>query len=116
MQHFTLRILIRFINIITNRLGTCFTVRGLLISCLLSVGITSVFAQQGEGDTFKVWVFSDAHVGTDIQHGVESLAEAIRQSESGLSGINPAPPMDWDIGICLGDFAGGFEAPEDPEG
>jgi hypothetical protein len=103
-------------NKITKISGVRYAVRGVLFSCLLTAGIAPVFAQQGVGETFKVWVFSDMHVGTDILHGVESLAEAIRQSEEGMDGINPAPPMDWDIGICLGDFAGGFEAPEDPEG
>ena len=32
--------------------------------------------------TFRVWVFSDAHVGTDKEKGRESLATALRQSES----------------------------------
>lgn len=67
-------------------------------------------------NTFKVWVFSDPHVGTDITRGYESLAEAIRQSESGLQGHDRSPPFKWDIAISLGDYAGGFEAPEDAEG
>ena len=74
----------------------------------ISVAQESEESPEISGDTLKVWVFSDAHVGTDIEHGVESLAEAIRQSEQGLSGVNPAPPMDWDLGICLGDFARWF--------
>ena len=35
--------------------------------------------------TLRVWVFSDAHVGSDQNKGRESLATAIRQSE-GASG------------------------------
>jgi len=66
--------------------------------------------------TFKVWVFSDPHVGTDIKKGYESMAEAIRQSESAQTGHNSSPEFDWDIAICLGDFAGGFDAPSDEEG
>ena len=73
-------------------------------------------AQADEERTFKVWVFSDPHVGTDIEEGYESLAEALRQSETGKTGHNSSPAFDWDIALCLGDFAGGFEAPEDQEG
>ncbi len=73
-------------------------------------------AQSANDETFKVWVFSDPHVGTDIKEDYESIAEAIRQSESGTSGHNNSPAFDWDIAICLGDFAGGFEAPNDHEG
>jgi hypothetical protein len=66
---------------------------------------------QGEGSprTFRVWVFSDAHVGTDRDHGRESLAEAIRQSES-PSGF------DWDIALDLGDLSGAQGTPKDAEG
>jgi len=35
------------------------------------------------GDTFRLWAISDAHVGTDIQHGRKSLSEAILHSENG---------------------------------
>ena len=31
---------------------------------------------------FKLWAISDAHVGTDIKYGRESLAEADLQSEN----------------------------------
>ena len=83
----------------------------MLVSGALSPGLAAV-----EKREFKVWVFADPHVGTDIEHGYESLAEAIRHSESGKGGHNSSPAFDWDIALCLGDFAGGFEAPEDKEG
>src|SRR6476660_8604677 len=59
--------------------------------------------------TFRVWVFSDAHVGTDKQNGRESLATAIRQSES------PAG-FAWDIALDLGDMSGAQGTPKDAEG
>lgn len=59
--------------------------------------------------TFRVWVFSDAHVGTDKEAGRESLATAIRQSES------PAG-FEWDIALDLGDMSGAQGTPKDPEG
>ena len=31
--------------------------------------------------TFRLWVFSDAHVGSDKKNGRDSLAIALRQSE-----------------------------------
>src|SRR5688572_29192063 len=49
--------------------------------------------------TFRVWVFADAHVDTDKRNGRESLATALRQSES------PAG-FDWDIALELGDMSG----------
>ena len=59
--------------------------------------------------TFRVWVFSDAHVGTDKKQRRESLAEALRQSES-ESGF------DWDIALDLGDVSGEQGTPKDAEG
>jgi hypothetical protein len=59
--------------------------------------------------TFRVWVFSDAHVGSDQKKGRESLATALRQSE-GPSGFS------WDIALDLGDMSGGQDTPKDPEG
>jgi hypothetical protein len=59
--------------------------------------------------TFRIWVFSDAHVGTDKKQGRESLADALRQSES-------APGFDWDIALDLGDMSGEQGTPKDPEG
>src|SRR6266852_1786747 len=59
---------------------------------------------------FRVWVFSDAHVGRDKKYGPrDSLAEAISQSES-VSGF------DWDIELDLGDMSGDVGLPKDPEG
>ena len=58
---------------------------------------------------FRVWVFSDAHVGTDKAHGRDSLATALRQSES-------AAGFDWDIALDLGDMSGGQATPKDDEG
>ncbi len=59
--------------------------------------------------TFRVWVFSDAHVGTDLGKGRESLATALRQSE-GPAGF------DWDIALDLGDMSGAQGTPKDDEG
>src|SRR5215470_1870494 len=80
-----------------------------------------------EGARFNLWVISDCHVGTDkaasagIQHGLvgfrpppvypESLAEALRTSEEG--GRFGGPPIEWDIALNLGDYAGFWDAPED---
>jgi hypothetical protein len=58
---------------------------------------------------FRVWVFSDAHVGTDKAHGRDSLATAIAQSES-------AAGFAWDIALDLGDLSGGQATPKDDEG
>jgi predicted MPP superfamily phosphohydrolase len=59
--------------------------------------------------TFRVWVFSDAHVGTDQEAGRESLADALRQSET-------ATGFDWDIALDLGDMSGAQKPPKDAEG
>src|SRR5262247_2630244 len=83
-----------------------------------------------EGARFNLWVISDCHVGTDkaasagIQHGLigfrpppvypESLAEALRTSEEG--GRFGGPPIEWDIALNLGDYAGFWDAPEDEQG
>ncbi|MEM7117037.1 MAG: metallophosphoesterase [Chloroflexota bacterium] len=62
-------------------------------------------------DTFNLWVFGDAHVGTDLRRGSrESLAEALRDSERGER------PFSWDIAIDVGDMSGGHGVPEDDEG
>ncbi|WP_395310179.1 metallophosphoesterase [Mycobacterium sp. AMU20-3851] len=60
-----------------------------------------------DGD-FRLWAFGDAHVGTDKQFGRESLAEAIRQSESDFA---------WDIAVDAGDMSGAHHSlPDDVEG
>ena len=56
---------------------------------------------------FKLWAISDAHVGTDIKYGRESLTEAILQSENSF---------DWDVCLNLGDFSGSQIPPDDEEG
>jgi hypothetical protein len=67
------------------------------------------------GRTFRVWVSGCSHVGTDLRvGGRESLADAIRQSESG--GSEGGPPFPWDIALHLGDFAGSQTTPDDAEG
>jgi len=97
-----------------RKLATSFA--DLAMSTLLSCG--PVFAQDavntvnGRGTAprvFRVWVFADAHVGTDKKHSRESLAEAIRQSES-------AAGFEWDIAVDLGDMSGEQGTPKDPEG
>ncbi len=54
-------------------------------------------------------MFSDAHVGSDLAGGRESLATAIRQSE-GPAGF------EWDIALDLGDMSGAQGLPKDEEG
>src|SRR5690606_2459690 len=58
-------------------------------------------------DQLRVWVFGDAHVGTDLQFGRESLSEAIKQSEAAF---------EWDIAIDVGVMSGGQHVPADDEG
>lgn len=65
-------------------------------------------------DDFNLWVFGDAHVGTDLKWGRESLAEALMASEQGTKG--GAPSFDWDIAVDVGDMSGGQSVPEDDEG
>jgi hypothetical protein len=74
--------------------------------------------------TFSVWVFSDAHVGSDLRgsnhlrsdavtpgpDGRQSLATALRQSE------DPARGFPWDIALDLGDLSGAQGTPKDEEG
>lgn len=63
---------------------------------------------------FKVWIFGDAHVGTDLKKGRQSLAEALQTSETG--GAHGGPAFDWDIAIEIGDLSGGQAVPQDSEG
>ncbi len=65
----------------------------------------------GPPKTFRVWVFSDAHVAWDKKfgNGRESLADPLRQSES-------ASGFDWDIALNLGDISGDVGLPKDSEG
>jgi len=68
---------------------------------------TTQLVQAAPSRTFRIWVLSDSHVGTDKENGRESLADAIRHSES---------DFDWDIALQLGDLSGAFGVPADPEG
>lgn len=63
---------------------------------------------------FRLWACGDSHVGTDLRFKRESLADAIRQSESG--GDEGGPPFDWDIAIHVGDLSGNQSSPDDDEG
>lgn len=82
---------------------------GLAIS-LAIIAVLALFKTQREAPkTFRVWVFSDAHVGSDKEHGRESLAEALRQSET-VSGF------EWQIALDLGDMSGPPGTPKDSEG
>ncbi len=65
-------------------------------------------------ETFNLWVFGDAHVGTDLKKNRESLADALRTSEVG--GEQEGPSFDWDIAVDVGDMSGGQTVPEDAEG
>jgi len=56
---------------------------------------------------FQLWCFGDAHVGTDLKRGRESLADAIRDSEE---------LFEWDIAIDVGDMSGSQGLPDDDEG
>jgi hypothetical protein len=58
---------------------------------------------------FSVWVFADAHVGTDKANGRDSLATALQQSEGGSG-------FAWDIALDLGDVSGAQGTPKDDEG
>jgi hypothetical protein len=76
-------------------------------SSLLTRG--AAYGPENISTKFRIWVFADAHVGTDKKQHRESLAEAIRQSES-TSGF------DWEIALDLGDMSGEQGTPKDPEG
>jgi len=74
-------------------------------------GAATARVQKGSSKTLRVWVFSDAHVSRDKQYGkgLESLARALRQSES-------ASGFDWDLALDLGDMCGDLGLPKDEEG
>jgi len=56
----------------------------------LAAGLAA--AENAAPKSLRVWIFADAHVDTDRKHGLESLATALRQSES-ESGFQ------WDIAL-----------------
>jgi hypothetical protein len=76
---------------------------------VLLTGIAVVHLGSQTPRTFRVWVFADAHVGTDLENGRESLALALRQSEA-------ATGLAWDIALDLGDLSGAQGTPKDSEG
>src|SRR6266446_1760116 len=85
---------------------------------LTTVGAATLAACQvknarSAGNTFPLWAFRDAHVGTDDRNGRKSLAEAIAQSEFGAK---EGGPFDWDIAINVGDMSGAQDLPLDEEG
>lgn len=81
-----------------------------LLFVLIAALLFGLEVAKGEAPkAFRVWVFADAHVGTDKTHGRESLATALRQSES-------ASGFDWDIALDLGDLSGAQGTPKDEEG
>ena len=49
--------------------------------------------------TFTLWVFGDAHVGTDLRLGRPSLADALRTSGQGEP--DSGPPIDRDIAMDI---------------
>jgi hypothetical protein len=77
-------------------------------------GIAPALSAEAPPKQFRLWAIGDPHIETDLKHGRESLADAIRQSEQG--GKDGAPPFDWDIAINVGDFSGNQGPPEDDEG
>jgi hypothetical protein len=81
----------------------------LLSLSIVVVMFTSVRAYGESPGKFRVWVFSDAHVGSDKESGRDSLITAIQQSE-GESGF------EWDIALDLGDISGAQGTPKDSEG
>ncbi|MEZ5355977.1 MAG: metallophosphoesterase [Bryobacteraceae bacterium] len=71
------------------------------------LGAAPLAAAQPATQRLRLWTFSDAHVGTDMRFGRESLATALRQSER---------DFEWDLALDLGDMSGGQSTPEDSEG
>jgi len=63
---------------------------------------------------FKLWAMACSQVGTDLRHGRESLAEAIRQADRG--GAAGGPSFEWDVALHLGDLSGSQTPPDDAEG
>ena len=65
-------------------------------------------------DELAVWAGACSHVHTDLDHGRESFAEAIRQSEG--YGPGEAPAFDWDVMLHLGDLSGTQAPPDEHAG
>jgi len=81
-----------------------------------AIPITAVAAEKSNfaPRQLRLWAIGDAHVGTDLKHKRESLADAIRQSEKG--GKEGGPAFGWDIALNVGDFSGNQGPPTDEEG
>ena len=60
-----------------------------------------------KSNELSIWVFGDAHVGTDSKNGRRSLADSIRDSET---------DFEWDVAIDVGDMSGAQGLPSDDEG
>ena len=85
-------------------------IRPLVISVgLLSSGCATITDEPA----FRLMAVACAHITSDIQHGRQSLVEAIRHSEEG--GPDGAPAFDWDIMVSLGDLLGGQTPPTDAD-
>ncbi len=65
-------------------------------------------------DRLELWTFSDAHVGSDADHGRASLSDAISHSERG--GSEGGPAFEWDLALDMGDMSGSQGLPDDAEG
>lgn len=63
-------------------------------------------SEQSSPRQLRLWASACSHVGTDLKHGRESLADAIRHADD----------LGWEVALCLGDFSGEQGHPEDPEG
>jgi hypothetical protein len=72
-----------------------------LICSMVLVVLALVILPGQTPRTLRVWVFSDAHVASDQRNGRESLAEALRQSES-------ASGFEWNIALDLADMSGAY--------
>lgn len=85
-----------------------------VIAAVLALLATSqLLAAPPEGEAFRVWAAGDSHVPSDIRHGRESLAKAIRQSEGRAK---DAPGFDWDIMVDVGDLSASQFPPTDEDG
>jgi len=86
----------------------------LIGAALIPAAFASCTYRPARQRQLRVWATSDPHVGNDSRQEEgrrprESLAEAIRQSESSLG-------FDWDLALCLGDFSGHQGLPPEEEG
>lgn len=88
--------------------------RTFVAGSLLAAQISQRAYAAGRERLFRLWATGCPHVGNDIRRrsgrqGRESLADAIRQSES-------PEGFAWDVALCVGDFSGHQGIPPDSEG